>query len=50
VQQIGDGVGEWLDQRQRAGDLHAAGEQVCDRESDGEVNKGEGAGFRQAVF
>jgi len=49
VQQKGGRVGHRLEQRQRTGDRHAAGEQVGDAEGDGEVHDGEGAGLRQAV-
>jgi len=49
VQQVGDGVGQWFEQGQGAGDRHAARQQVGDREGDGEVDDGEGAGLGQAV-
>jgi hypothetical protein len=49
MHQVGHGIGQRLEQGQRAGDRHAAGEQIRDAEGDGEVNGGERAGLRQAV-
>jgi YD repeat-containing protein len=47
VEIVGGRVGERLDERQRAGDRDAAGQEVADRERHGEVHRGEGDGLGQ---